>query len=203
MSLASQTLNLKRQSRRLDGPSMLDMPEPATIAPPLTPPSKSTRRVNRDPVLVPARPELEKFRDNLVRGMIAKNMTASDVARAMWGEKKNALGNKVAKGRDRMTHYLSGGTYPNEVNVAKLAEILGLGKEDLAMEPEKAKRPSTTVPPDKTSGTTRQDTHPEDASTPMYPTLTFQMRVPGYVDVTFRRRIPRRWRSNGWNTPAS
>lgn len=179
MSPASPATLPKRRPRHPSGPLMLDRPAPSE---PLVPPTRSTGR----PVsLIPARPDLKKFRDNLVKGMIARNMTASDVARAMWGEKKNALGNMVAKGRDRMTHYLAGSTYPNEANVTKLARILGLSPADLAIEPDKNWRSRAKArPPTPPAAVSPNYDREIDAA------LTFQMKVPGYIDVTFQKRIP-------------
>ena len=105
-----------------------------------TPPRKGAKSNRREtePALTQARPELEKFRAALINGMIAKNLTASDVARLMWGSHVDKRGYTVAKGRDRMTHILAGASYPNPANIEKLANILGLTPADLAIEPDKA-----------------------------------------------------------------
>jgi len=152
----------------------------------LVPPRRGAGRVGPEPALVPARPDLERFRENLVRGMIKKNMTASDVARKMWGEKKNSQGNTVAKGRDRMTHYLSGSTYPNAENVAKLAEILDLTLEDLAVDTSKSNLPRPPVAP-----TPRVFiAHGAKDEATVQALLNFQMLTPGYVDILFQQRVP-------------
>jgi hypothetical protein len=110
--------------------------------------------------LAPPNPELEKFRDNLLKGMAAKHMSGSDVARAVWGVKTDARGKQVARNRDRMTHYLAGRGYPRPETVLKLAEVLGLDPKDLEREPGKAALPPPFVwgdagPPPRI-GTTRQ-----------------------------------------------
>jgi hypothetical protein len=88
--------------------------------------------------LMPPLPDLEKFRDNLIKGMTAKNMSGSDVARAVWGSKTNAQGRQVARNRDRMTWYLAGRGYPRPETVAKLAQVLDLDPADLEREYDKA-----------------------------------------------------------------
>jgi hypothetical protein len=95
--------------------------------------------------LAPPNPELEKFRDNLLKGMAAKHMSGSDVARAVWGVKTDARGKQVARNRDRMTHYLAGRGYPRPETVLKLAEVLGLDPKDLEREPGKAAIPPPFV----------------------------------------------------------
>ena len=151
----------------------------------LVPPRKGPGRAGFEPALVPARPELEKFRENLVRGMIAKQLTASDVARAMWGSSINAQGNSVAKGRDRMTHYLSGSTYPSPENISKLCEVLDLTVDDLAMEPEKANLPRAAVPVPASPASTMSNNYDPVLDA----VLTFQIRDAGFVDVTFQKRM--------------
>lgn len=99
---------------------------------PRHPPRMST--LPTSPALTPALPELEKFRDNLLRGMMNKNMSASDVARAVWGSKTNNRGASVARNRDRMTHYLAGKAYPRPETVLTLAEVLDLDPSDLERE---------------------------------------------------------------------
>ena len=73
--------------------------------------------------------------------MAAKNMSGSDVARAVWGSKTNAQGRQVARNRDRMTHYLSGKGYPRPETVLKLAEVLDLDPKDLEREYDKSAAP--------------------------------------------------------------
>jgi hypothetical protein len=95
--------------------------------------------------LTPPLPDLVKFRDNLVKAMTDKRMSASDVARAVWGSKPNAQGRMVARNRDRMTHYLAGKGYPRPETVLKLAEVLGLDPKDLEREYDKAAPPRPFV----------------------------------------------------------
>jgi hypothetical protein len=121
-----------------------EIPEDWVPDPTLTPPRRSHGRPGVEPALTPARPDLEWFRENLIRGMIKKNMTASDVARALWGEKLNAQGNSVAKGRDRMTGYLSGQVHPSEANIVRLCEVLDLTPAQLAIDTSKS---GQTAPP--------------------------------------------------------
>jgi hypothetical protein len=83
------------------------------------------------PPETPPLPELERFRDNLIKAMAAKRMSGSDVTRAVWGSKTDARGRVVARNRDRMTHYLAGTSYPRPETLARLAEVLDLDPKDL------------------------------------------------------------------------
>jgi hypothetical protein len=151
----------------------------------LVPPRRGAGRAGFEPALIPARPELEKFRENLVRAMIKKQMTASDVARAMWGETTNPAGNKVAKGRDRMTHYLSGSTHPSPENIIKLCGVLDLQPEDLAADMTKADRTQSARPVAPTS--------PPIVSPNYDPklegVLSFQIRNPNRVFIMFNKEL--------------
>jgi hypothetical protein len=88
-------------------------------------------KINMASSPTPPLPELERFRDNLIKAMTAKHMSASDVARAVWGTKTNNLGREVARNRDRMTWYMAGKGYPRPETVPRLAEVLDLDPKDL------------------------------------------------------------------------
>lgn len=64
--------------------------------------------------------------------MNRNGLTASEVARRVWGTTKDRRGHEVARNRDRIGHYLSGNSYPEAANLAKLAEAVGLNVEELA-----------------------------------------------------------------------
>jgi hypothetical protein len=67
------------------------------------------------------------FAGMIEKAMRSRKLSASDVARAMWGTTKDHRGlYDVARGRDRIGHYLSGKSFPEPVNLTKLADILGL-----------------------------------------------------------------------------
>ena len=167
-----------------------------------TPPRKGAKSNRREtePALTQARPELEKFRAALINGMIAKNLTASDVARLMWGSHVDKRGYTVAKGRDRMTHILAGASYPNPANIEKLANILGLTPADLAIEPDKATDAVTAARARNraTLGgrmTTNYDALleaalPDNPNNLEPPRLSFVLAEPGYVYFALNGKLP-------------
>lgn len=65
--------------------------------------------------------------------MSRNDLSASEIARRIWGTTKDRRGYDVARNRDRIGHYLSGNSYPEPDNLAKLAEALGVAIEDIAM----------------------------------------------------------------------
>lgn len=87
------------------------------------------------------RPELEQFRNRLAWAMAEKNMSASDLARALWGEVTDARGYTVAKGRDRMTHYLAGAIYPSPDLIERIAKILEIDPNSLARDEALVSKP--------------------------------------------------------------
>jgi hypothetical protein len=149
-------------------PNTATQPETPASAPPLTPPL----------------PELEKFRDNLTKAMAAKHMSASDVARAVWGSKTNAQGRMVARNRDRMTQYLAGKGYPRPETVTKLAEVLDLDPRDL--EREHNKSVSTAARSSPGQGWTMEPT-----ANPATPSGSFEFRVKGFgrVHVAYEKDV--------------
>lgn len=73
--------------------------------------------------------------------MARNNLSASEVARRVWGTMKDSRGYEVARNRDRIGHYLSGTSYPEQANLEALAQAVGLSVEDLQIE-----RPETGPP---------------------------------------------------------
>jgi transcriptional regulator with XRE-family HTH domain len=71
-----------------------------------------------------AKTENESFANTLRTLMLDRRISASDLARAVWGTRKDHRGYDVAKGRDRIGHYLSGNSFPNQDTLAKLAKAL-------------------------------------------------------------------------------
>src|SRR3954468_1996641 len=80
----------------------------------------------------------QAFADKLRDAMTRANVNASEVARRVWGTAKDKRGYDVARNRDRIGHYLSGSSYPEPENLARLAEAVGVTVEELAMPPETA-----------------------------------------------------------------
>ena len=73
------------------------------------------------------------FADVLMGHMLDANaMRQSELARRMWGEVPNRRGNMVARGRDRIGHYLRGTSYPNPANLQKIADVFGVPVAELA-----------------------------------------------------------------------
>ena len=69
---------------------------------------------------------------NLLRQlMLEKRVTASDLARQVWGTTTDYRGYVVAKGRDRIGHYLAGTSFPEKENLQKIAKALGVPFEKL------------------------------------------------------------------------
>lgn len=66
--------------------------------------------------------------------MNRQNLSASEVARRIWGTATDKRGYEVAKNRDRIGHYLAGTSYPEPENLVKLANAVGVPIEDLTVE---------------------------------------------------------------------
>lgn len=76
----------------------------------------------------------QAFADKLKAAMTKNKLSASEVARRVWGTTKDSRGYTVARNRDRIGHYLSGASYPEEDNLVKLAGAIGVSVEDLRSE---------------------------------------------------------------------
>lgn len=79
---------------------------------------------------------LKEFAKRLGKTLDARQMSASDLARAIWGDivsvDKNGNEANAARNRDRISVYLSGRGFPNRKNLAKMAAALSVKVEDLA-----------------------------------------------------------------------
>lgn len=73
----------------------------------------------------------QEFGPRLYEAMTAKGMSQSDLARKVWGVKKDPRGYDVAKNRDRVSHYLKGASVPDSKNLKAIADALGLTPEEL------------------------------------------------------------------------
>jgi transcriptional regulator with XRE-family HTH domain len=76
--------------------------------------------------------EIQSFARKLHNLMIAKGLSQSDLARAIWGKTQDVRGFDVAKNRDRISQYLKGLSVPEPTNMAKLAKELGVTVAELA-----------------------------------------------------------------------
>ena len=81
-----------------------------------------------------ARPEYAPFATALQQAMLKNKLSASEVARRIWGESTDSRGYAVAKNRDRIGHYLAGTSYPEPKNLAELAKAVGVPVEELEIE---------------------------------------------------------------------
>jgi len=66
--------------------------------------------------------------------MLKHGLSASEVARQIWGPTTDKRGYTVAKNRDRIGHYLAGASYPEPDNLIELAKAVGLDVQDLAID---------------------------------------------------------------------
>ena len=133
----------------------------------------------------PGLPDLEKFRTTLSKGMAAKRMSGSDVARANWGSKTNARGRRVARNRDRMTHYLGGKGYPRPETVLKLAEVLDLDPKDLEREYDKSTTPFSWPAPESAPPPVNRLFNPTAAADLAQPATAFEFKVRKFGRVFF------------------
>lgn len=76
--------------------------------------------------------ETEQFARRLHKLMLDRGMSQSDLARKVWGKTTDGRGYDVAKNRDRISVYLRGQSYPDPVNLSKMADALGVPVEELA-----------------------------------------------------------------------
>jgi transcriptional regulator with XRE-family HTH domain len=82
--------------------------------------------------------------------MNRQGVTASEVARRMWGTIKNERGKDVARNRDRIAMYRNGISYPEPDNLARLAEAIGVSIEELQIEnppPQRSRRRARQAQP--------------------------------------------------------
>jgi len=94
---------------------------------PTAPPSPRTN----PRTALPVRPENLAFAKKLREAMAEKQMSASDLARAIWGTSPDPRGYPVAKNRDRIGTYLAGTGFPSKESLPKLAAALGISVDDL------------------------------------------------------------------------
>jgi hypothetical protein len=90
--------------------------------------------------------------------MLARQMSASDLARAIWGNTTDPRGYLVAKNRDRIGAYLAGTGYPSKETLPKLCEAVGLSINELPT-PQRSTAARAPVSPTDLSFSLLQD-HP-------------------------------------------
>ena len=94
----------------------------------------ATRPSQNQNVVSGRRPEYAAFADTLRAAMLKHGLSASEVARRIWGPTTDKRGYTVAKNRDRIGHYLAGASYPEPDNLIELAKAVGLDVQDLAID---------------------------------------------------------------------
>jgi transcriptional regulator with XRE-family HTH domain len=100
-----------------------------------------TKTVHQLPRVPGAQLPLERTRNanfakRLAKIMADREMTQSKVAAEIWGRVENDKGAWVAKGRDRLSVWVSGKNFPDRENLEKLARALGVSVSDLAPDAE-------------------------------------------------------------------
>jgi hypothetical protein len=117
---------------------------------------ETTQRATSAPLQ--PRTEYLPFANALRAAMMKAKLSASEVARRVWGTTKDTRGYEVAKGRDRIGHYLGGLSYPEPGNLAKLARAVGVPTEELTLE----RRPPPVVREPRGVRETINELTPED-----------------------------------------
>jgi transcriptional regulator with XRE-family HTH domain len=97
--------------------------------------------VNRQRRFAGVQTPLERARDiefgkRLKAVLAEKGMTASDVAALIWGRKRNAKGVLDAVGKDRLSEWINGKSFPSPENLARLAKALDVPISELAPDAE-------------------------------------------------------------------
>ena len=99
------------------------------------------KSINQIPRVAGARLPIERARDvnfakRLRQLMSEREMTQSELAAKIWGRHKSSEGKNVAKGRDRISVWVSGKNFPDRENLQKLAKHLKVKVNELAPEAE-------------------------------------------------------------------
>jgi transcriptional regulator with XRE-family HTH domain len=76
--------------------------------------------------------EQQAFAKRLFDAMRTKGLSQSDLARNIWGDKIDANGNRTAKNRSLVSHYLKGRHLPKRGALDALALALGVTPAELA-----------------------------------------------------------------------
>ena len=97
------------------------------------------KSINQPSRVAGARLPIERMRDikfakRLRQLMSERELTQSELAEKIWGRHTSAEGKNVAKGRDRISVWVSGKSVPDRENLRKLAKHLRVEVSDLAPE---------------------------------------------------------------------
>lgn len=85
------------------------------------------------------------FPDRLQRLMDKQSLTRADLARRVWGTIVDERGYEVAKGRQLVGKYLSGGTVPSENTKKKLATALNVSFQEIDPKSLASDRPGSGI----------------------------------------------------------
>lgn len=85
------------------------------------------------------------FSEKLCAAMTQAGLSASRVARRIWGEEKNHRGVAAAKNRDRVGLYKKGLSYPQPETMKKLADAIGIPVEELVPPRPRERQPRAGV----------------------------------------------------------
>jgi transcriptional regulator with XRE-family HTH domain len=83
----------------------------------------------------------KRFSEKLCAAMTQTGLSASQLARKIWGEEKNSRGATAAKNRDRVGLYMKGLSYPQPATMKQLADAIGIPIEELVPPPRIARKP--------------------------------------------------------------
>jgi transcriptional regulator with XRE-family HTH domain len=75
---------------------------------------------------------IQQFGRRLHELIVERNMSQSDLARKAFGVETSKDGYPGAKGRDRISAYIAGRTYPEPRTLKRIADALGMTVEELA-----------------------------------------------------------------------
>jgi transcriptional regulator with XRE-family HTH domain len=95
------------------------------------------KTINEPPLVSGARLPTERARDlefakRLRKLMDDRELTQSELAAKIWNRYENTEGKFVARGRDRISVWIRGKSFPDNANLAKLAKALDVKVSDLA-----------------------------------------------------------------------
>lgn len=112
--------------------------------------------------------QLAVFASRLQAELDRRGLSASDLARKVWGERTDKRGYTVARNRDRVSEYLNGRAIPASGNLVKIAGALGISPDALV--------PTNALP--------------EPSASLMPETLRIETLPGGECDLILRRRLP-------------
>ena len=78
------------------------------------------------------RHEMMEFARRLAAQMSEKELSASELARRIWGDMRTSSGARAARNRDRIGNYLKAESYPERKTLAQIAKALEISVDDLA-----------------------------------------------------------------------